>query len=277
VLRTGKAGFRAHLSLVVDGAAWRRPLGIIAAQTHHRSTRRKKQTKKQRSGSATRKVEDKEYARWWRGIRTASDRLKGCESVVHIADREGDSYELLEQMLAAEQRFVVRVRLNRRGRETGDSTWSKVFEVAANATGMFEREVPLSRRKAKGAPQMNKAHPPRKMRTAKLSFAATRVEIPKPYINRNVVPALTLNLVHVTESTPPPDEPAVEWLLYTTEPVDTPEQIAAVVDGYRTRWLIVVGGMATGCTPRGTVGRAPWLRTAEGESYQTPQGGGRGV
>src|SRR5256885_7199660 len=36
------------------------------------------------------------------------------------------------------------------------------------------------------------------------------------------------NLVHVTEVDPPPGEPAVEWLLYTTLPVDTKEQVLDV-------------------------------------------------
>ena len=64
------------------------------------------------------------------------------------------------------------------------------------------------------------------------------------------VPAtLAVNLVHVTEVNPPVGEPPVEWLLYTTEPVDAPEQVAAVVDGYRTRWVIEEfnAALKTGC------------------------------
>ena len=40
------------------------------------------------------------------------------------------------------------------------------------------------------------------------------------------------------EPEPPRDERPVEWLLYTSESIDTPAQIAAIVDIYRARWLI---------------------------------------
>src|SRR5262249_48228505 len=37
---------------------------------------------------------------------------------------------------------------------------------------------------------------------------------------------------------PPTDEKPVEWFLLTTEPIATVEQIEAIVDAYRTRWVI---------------------------------------
>ena len=36
----------------------------------------------------------------------------------------------------------------------------------------------------------------------------------------------------------PEGQEPVEWLLFTTEPVDTAEAIARVVDFYRTRWVV---------------------------------------
>jgi hypothetical protein len=115
---------------------------------------------------------------------------------------------------------------------------------------VLEREVTLTRRKAKSAPGMNKAHPPRKGRTARLRFAATRVVVPRPqYLHEPAPQTLALNLVHVIETGVPPGEAPVEWLLYTTLPVDTAAQVADVVDKYRTRWVIEELNMAlkTGC------------------------------
>ena len=51
-------------------------------------------------------------------------------------------------------------------------------------------------------------------------------------------PELELNVVRVCESHTPAGAVPVEWILYTTEPVDTAEQLAQVVDIYRARWLI---------------------------------------
>lgn len=174
-------------------------------------------------------------------MRASSELLTNCERVIHVADREGDSYELMHKLLAEQQRFVIRMRVDRRCRKVDEESegWSTVKEVAACADGIVEREVPLTRRKAEGPPARRRAHPPRKKRIAKLQFAATHIEVPRPQYLRDPVPkSLKLNLVHVFEVDTPPGEPAVEWLLYTTEPVDTAEEVAAVVDVYRTRWLI---------------------------------------
>ena len=238
-LNTGKVGFRVHLSLVVDADEWRRPLGIAYAETIHRSKRRR--GRKKPSGPTTATWKNKEFERWWRGMQASSEALAQCESVIHVADREGDSYDLMHKLLAAEQQFVIRMRVDRRGRKADEESegWSTIKKVAACAEGLVQRDVPLTRRKAKGAPAKKRTHPPRKKRIAKLQFAATQIEIPRPQYLREPVPkSLKLNLVHVVEVDTPPGEPAVEWLLYTTEPVDTAEQVEAVVDVYRTRWLI---------------------------------------
>src|SRR5215210_2298213 len=50
-LQTGKAGFKLHLGLVLDASAWRRPLGVISAETLHRASRSKRGAKRKHGGS----------------------------------------------------------------------------------------------------------------------------------------------------------------------------------------------------------------------------------
>lgn len=252
-LNTGKAGFPLHLSVAVDADTWRRPLGVLNAEPLFRAKRSRTKAKMRKpSGAQTATRTDREFGRWWRGMAASMAALSGCESVIHIADRESDSYELMANNIEAKQRFVFRVRVDRRGRlgHDDEGVWSTVHKIAAGCAGVLERQVPLSRRKATGMPAADKAHPPRKMRLANLRFAATRVTIPRPeYLHDPVPRELTLNLVHVREMDPPEGEPPVDWLLYTTEPVDTPEQVADVVDKYRTRWVIEEfnAALKTGC------------------------------
>jgi hypothetical protein len=249
-LPTGKAGFLLHLSLVVNADGSRRPLGVANAEPVFRKQRSRRGGRKKRlSGNETSTWKDREYERWWRGIQASAEVTKDARPV-HVADRESDSYELMARLLEAKQRFVFRVRLDRRGRHHGDDDWSTVRKVASRAEGQLEREVPLSRREKKRAPEMNKAHPPRKMRLARLAFAATVVEIPRPrYLGERYPATLTLNLVHVREVDAAPGEPEVDWLLYTTESIDSPPEVAQVVDFYRTRWLIEEfnAALKTGC------------------------------
>lgn len=49
---------------------------------------------------------------------------------------------------------------------------------------------------------------------------------------------IDLNVVVVKEDDPPNDRPPIEWVLYTTLPVDTLEDMAKVVRIYELRWLI---------------------------------------
>ena len=251
-LQTGKAGFYAHFSLVLDANEWRRPIGVIAAETIHREKRSKRGRGRKAPGGETHGWADREALRWVRGMEAAGSRLKNCQNVIHLADREGDSYELMDGLVRAAQRFVIRVRVRaRRGRSPGRAgEWSTVEQVAERAAGVVEREVPLTRRRPITAPQSSRLHPPRKMRTARLRFSAGRVEIPRPsYLKAPVSTTLSLNLVRVFEVDVPAGEPPVEWLLYTTEPVDTAEQVETVVDAYRTRWTIEEfnAALKTGC------------------------------
>lgn len=242
-LHTGKAGFLLHYSLVVDANEWRRPLGVIDAQPLFRERRSGRGSRKRKvSGSESAKWTDREYDRWRRGMLSSAEALSNCSKVIHLADREGDSYELMAALLAAEQRFVIRISNgDRRGRHVDDDSgeWSTVRTVATGADGMVERDVPLSRRQGKRAPHMNTTYQPRKARLARLRFSTTRVVIPRPRYLRDPIPEqLELNIVHVVEVNPPPNESPVEWLLYTTEPVATPKQAEKIVDTYRVRWTI---------------------------------------
>ncbi len=241
-LNTGKPGFYAHYTLLASEAS-RLPLGVSYLETIVRTkppTKRKPGQQKRRttSGSQTRKKKNREFERWFRGIEATQDCLDGV-AVIHVADRESDSYELMAKTTGSKCRFVFRVRIAERNAQLETGEAGPLRELAARTEGALTREVPLSTRKPRTAPNGAKAHPPRKGRIATLNFSATKVEIRRPnYLGKEYPGTLALNLVRVWEPEPPADEDPVEWLLYTTEPIDTPEQIARVIDIYRTRWLI---------------------------------------
>jgi hypothetical protein len=238
-LSTGKAGFYPHCSLVVEGNAWRRPLGVVHLEI-------------MASGLETARWKDRESARWGRSIEISAERLAACRSVCHIADREGDSYALLASMVGKGQSFVIRVNHDRRVGDPEDlaEQWLPIKERVRSLEGIFEREVPLSERKRSSAPRASKGRPVRNARLAQLSFSATAVVVKRPgHLGASIPKTLTLNVVHVIEPCPPIGEPAVEWLLFTTLPVASEKHVATVVDNYRARWTIEEFNKAlkTGC------------------------------
>jgi hypothetical protein len=251
-LSTRKAGFYIHYTLVLDGGAWRRPLGVVHLETIARKKPSKRGRKNKASGKETARWKDRESARWGRGVDASAAALSQCKEVIHVADREGDSYAFLASMVAQNRSFVVRVNHNRKVGDPDDldKQWTPLKEQVRCLEGTLERDVELSERKPSQAPRDAKAHPVRKARIARLQFAATTVVLTRPrYLAEPVAKTLTLNVVHVSEPNPAPGEPPVEWLLFTTLPIESNKQIAAVVDIYRARWTIEEMNKAikTGC------------------------------
>jgi Transposase DDE domain len=60
---------------------------------------------------------------------------------------------------------------------------------------------------------------------------------------------LKVNVVAVTERHCPKGQEPVAWYLVTNEPIETVEQVAAIVDAYRARWVVeeLFKALKTGC------------------------------
>ncbi len=227
-LGENRTGFLGHFSLVVANDKSRSPLGIIAVEPVLRA--------KVKSGtqSTRHKAEDSEELRWWRGVEAANSRLEG--SPIHVMDREADSYELFAKMIDAGCRFVIRMSYDRRVAVEGEPDSSIDFELAT-AHDFLTLEIPLSARDAVTRGRYQRKA--REARIAKVVFRAKSMTIRRP--NWTVIrgpPHLTVNIVWVRELETSQGCEPVEWRLITTEPVDTADQVAAVVDAYRARWVI---------------------------------------
>jgi hypothetical protein len=250
-LPTGAAGFQLHVSLAVDADQWRRPLGVLSAEPGFRAKRSGRGSRKRKvSGGETAKWKHRESERWWRGVEQSAARLVDVPHL-HVADREGDSYSLLGQMMQAKLRFVVRNNHDRRARDPAapEDDWSTLRVLIDSASGILERDVQLSGRKGSSRPRDQTSHRARDRRVARLRFSAQSVELRRPRYLKDLPESITVNVVHVEEIDPPDGEDGVEWTLFTTEPIDTAEQVAEIVDIYRTRWLIEEFNKAlkTGC------------------------------
>lgn len=247
-LNTGKPGFPLHLTLVVDAGEWRRPLGLAHAEVLPRAKApRRRGTKHRESSAATARKPDKEFLRWDRGIDITECRLAGSGvAVIHVADRESDSYELMATCLQRGQRFIFRARNNRNVFHDGGTI--PIRTLVNGVEVVLEREVPLSRRLATSAPRS--AHPPRESRVARLQFSSTTATFRRPRIvGTHVPPTIKVNVLHVFEHDAPDGQQPVDWLLYTTEPLETRAQIETIVDYYRCRWQIeeLNKALKTGC------------------------------
>lgn len=223
-------GFYGHFALAVDADEHRSPLGVIAFEVYARSG-----GKGRRGHRALQSDPSNEFHRWRRGLAAAASTLEGM-APVHVMDREADSYAFMAELAEQGHRFVIRMAQATRRLADEDAS---VGEVIAGASALAEREVPLSPRPTSRLPSYRKLYPARRGRMARLHISATRVTLARPAsANQSPARTLCLNVVRAFEPDPPPGQPAVEWRLWTTEPIDTPEQLLAVVDFYRCRWRI---------------------------------------
>lgn len=239
-LRVSNQTFFAHVALALADDSTCRPLGVAGLTTWVRGDE-----------------PASEHERWGEMVKIAEARLAPAK-LIHVMDREADDYPLFSQLVEANQRFVIRSMHDRRLADHLIGC-EKLSDVLATVEIVVEREAKLSRRgKAADAPRKKAIHPPREARTARLAVGAESVSLkrPKPHPRdtdekrrKSLPPSLTLNVVRVWEPDPPEDQPAVEWVLLTTEPIENVEGILRIVDRYRARWTIeeYFKALKTGC------------------------------
>lgn len=223
------ASLAVHMVRTPDGAIQKTPLGVLDVHPLADAAGRQPASS------------------WAECVARVATSLPPNVRATYVMDREADAFELIAALSKADRSFVVRAKYDRLVADGAHTLKS----VVSKEPCIFEREVELSRRSTKGKPPAARAkHPARSSREARLAIRACRVELPRPPKALQELPAsLTLNVVLVTEIDPPRGEKPVEWLLLTNLPIETANDLEAVVDKYRMRWMIeeFFKALKTGC------------------------------
>lgn len=236
-LNRNNQGFLAHTCFAVCADGSRGPLGVLHIEPLVRGeTIHSDRNSLNRYDDPTR-----ESQRWHRGVRAAEGAVGRVGVLLHLFDREADDYTLLLQMRDERRRFIVRQRTDRvlGGEQVTEAVRTVRALVHEAAVPVVGRTVAISRRGKKRAPDKLKSHPARDARVARLEVEAMAVTVqrPKP-LDKTLAPSLSLNVVHVREIEVPEGQEPVDWWLWTSEPIDTPEQVLQIVDWYCARWVI---------------------------------------
>jgi len=248
----GQRGIVGHFALAVDEGGI--PLGVLGVETlTPPKPKPRRRGKKHRLYDRT--SLQKLAARWGRLVQTVRERVDGRTSVIHVMDREADSYELMHDIAEANESFVIRLRhRDRIARAASDEidAWRPVEQVATGGRFFAKREVPVSTRRHSRDQTYRRRYPERERRVAKLRIEALPVVFKKPGVIRfepHLPRSINVNIVRVWEPSPPPGEEPIEWLLITNEPIRTRRQVEAVIDWYRRRWKIeeYFKALKTGC------------------------------
>lgn len=227
------------------------PLGQLWSETRARDWATLDETpeakRKQRREAP---IDSKESFRWLEGLRRTRALAEQCPAVtcVCVADSEADIYELFVEPRGEPNpvHFLIRLCQNRAlaaaaAEDDEAATQARLIRERVAATPVrFTNEITVRGREGKVTCEKRGRRQPRQGRSAVVEIRATTMTLrPPPRPDRQLA-AVTVNVVLVREVNPPADDEAVEWLLITTLPIATEEQIRTIIQYYTVRWLIEI-------------------------------------
>ena len=223
------------------------PLGAVDAKMWAREQldenqpqRTKAEKQKQRAALP---IEEKESFRWLGGIRAAEKLAISCPdtTVVSLSDSEGDIYELFAEPRTAENFFwIVRAGQDRVTLEEDGTTAGKVRDVLLESPVLFTNEIAVRGRDQKISCEKSSRRTARVGRQAFVEVRAGTVTIKAPASRKLSVRSVVVNVVIVREPNPPEGEHPIEWILLTTLPISTLEEVRQVIAYYAVRWMIEI-------------------------------------
>jgi hypothetical protein len=191
-------------------------------------------------------IEEKESCRWVTTLQQARQEGQLCPATQFIcaADSEADIYEVLVEGMREPRTndWIVRACQNRAlSCENGQNTGEKlVREHLLQQPVLFGKTIQVRGRKAKVACETRGRRQPRQSRDAEVVVRAVRVTLRPPWRPDRKLPPVTVNVVIVSEVNPPSGDEPVEWLLLTSLPIDTVEQVRQIIQYYCVRWMIEI-------------------------------------
>lgn len=250
--KTTAHGFVAQVALLVSEAEGL-PLGVASLETLKRSGEKWKKRKKEgQRGRVHRDDAGRESLRWIRGVEAIESARQDLFDVIHVTDAEGDFFELFSRLNELGTRFVIRAGQLDRAVQTNRGE-RKLREVLDELSPQTSREIEVCERKypPRSVPRSTRRrHPEREARVARVALASTRVTLKRTRYSGGKAEPFEVNIVRVWEPLPPKDQPAVEWVIITTEEAASATALKRVVDLYRLRWIIeeYFKALKTGCS-----------------------------
>jgi hypothetical protein len=222
--KSKRRGYFVHSTLALDADK-----GTTVGLLDQRFWLRQTEKRGQRHARKERAYEDKESFKW----QETAERLRtlfGDESMpklISVCDREADIYQYLHYKVGHDERFVVRAARDRALEiEANNPEDRHLFAVMATAPEQGTSEVQVAQRGGRPA------------RRAVVTLRASRLTLHQTTRMKSEPRSLEVNVVLVHEEKPPKQTEPLSWILLTTEPVNSHQDVLQVLNYYRLRWRI---------------------------------------
>jgi hypothetical protein len=211
-------GFMMHSLLAVTPEGL--PLGVLGMKTWVRA---QEEAGKGRDRKA-RPIAEKESIKWIEGIKHLAALRTRCAETrfVCVGDRESDVYELFATERPDGVDWLIRAAHNRRVRHPTQYLWESVQAMAP--LGNTDLLVP-----ARGSmPQ----------RTARLTLRCAAVRLRPPKARASRLGELDAFAIHAIEEAPPHGTEPLEWMLLSSVPTTSLDDVLERLAWYARRWTI---------------------------------------
>jgi hypothetical protein len=227
----GGRGFLLHSALMVQ-AQTGELIGVAGQTIHYRPQTAQRGTgRRRRENSAQRlKREDRESKIWGQVIDDVGPPADGAQSV-WVADRGADNFEVFCHLLQQRGQWVIRASHLHRKIITpqGDRRPLKKYLRTLEVAGTYQLAVRGSDKR------------PARTATLEVRYGALRMPVPvhKSAFVRALGPQpIAMSVVWVREVNPPKGTKPLQWVLYTSLPVEDFEDAWLVIEYYEQRWLV---------------------------------------
>jgi hypothetical protein len=185
---------------------------------------------------AQRRGRKRESEKWINSVKASCASVSNPNNLIFVFDREGDVFEVFEELKTHSASYVIRGNYDRRVLSSNDKRAYLFTEIKKKPIGL-NHEVAIP---AGGG---------RRARTAQVSLRWCDFEVLPPKARDRKGSPQKLNLVWIVEDNPPPDVNPIEWYLLTNLEIQNESSVLKVLEYYCARWQIEEWhkGIKTGC------------------------------
>lgn len=214
-------GLSIHSSLVLTAAGL--PLGLAAVKFWTRQAFKGTNALRRKINPTRVPIAEKESLRWLLNLQHAAALLGEPDRCIHLADREGDIYELFCTAPQAGTHFLIRSCANRRA---GDGTTRIEAELAEGCV--------------KGTHRLEVRDRHGHATEALLELRYRRVRLLPPVAQQKAYAPVEVTVIYAQERGVPKNRERIEWKLLTDLPVGTADEAIEKLRWYALRWKIEV-------------------------------------
>jgi hypothetical protein len=207
------------LALTTEGL----PLGLTAVKFWTRKKFKGTAALKKKVNPTRVPIEKKESIRWLENVRQSAELLGDPGRCVHVADREGDIYELFCTTQEVGAHFLIRTCVDRLAGDGDHTIADEMNEVSVK--GLHRIDV----RDNNGNPD-----------EAILEIRYRKIRVLPPIGKQKRYPTLILTVIHADERGTPKNRKKIEWKLITDLPVGSRSDAMEKLEWYALRWKIEV-------------------------------------